>query len=211
MEYRLTTPCTAQELAPLKAGDTVLLSGVVYTARDQAHKRMMEALDKGETLPFDLEGSAIYYVGPTPERPGEIIGSAGPTTSGRMDAMSPRLLDLGNKIMIGKGKRDAAVKAAVVRNGGVYLAALGGAGALMAKSVQTLEVIAWPDLCWMPTAATCTRKALRPIWLRSKLHPLHKTGAVQNRQNSSSVQKNMVSLTKLAANYLHQPQKCDIL
>ena len=117
MEYRLTTPCTAQDLAPLKAGDTVLLSGVVYTARDQAHKRMMEALDKGETLPFDLEGSAIYYVGPTPERPGEVIGSAGPTTSGRMDAMSPRLLDLGNKIMIGKGKRDAAVKAAVVRNG----------------------------------------------------------------------------------------------
>ena len=109
MEYRLTTPCTAQDLAPLKAGDTVLLSGVVYTARDQAHKRMMEALDKGETLPFDLEGSAIYYVGPTPERPGEVIGSAGPTTSGRMDAMSPRLLDLGNKIMIGKGKRDAAV------------------------------------------------------------------------------------------------------
>ena len=135
MEYRLTTPCTAQELAPLKAGDTVLLSGVVYTARDQAHKRMMEALDKGEPLPFSLEGSAIYYVGP-----------AGPTTSGRMDAMSPRLLDLGNKIMIGKGKRDAAVKAAVVRNGAVYLAALGGAGALMAKSVQTLEVIAWPDL-----------------------------------------------------------------
>ena len=113
MQYKLTTPCTAEDLAPLKAGDTVLLSGVVYTARDQAHKRMLEALDKGEKLPFDLEGSAIYYVGPTPERPGEIIGSAGPTTSGRMDAMSPRL---------------------------------GGAGALMAKSVKTLEVIAWPDL-----------------------------------------------------------------
>ena len=146
MEYRLTTPCTAEDLAPLKAGDTVLLSGVVYTARDQAHRRMLEALDKGEKLPFDLEGSAIYYVGPTPERPGEVIGSAGPTTSGRMDAMSPRLLDLGNKIMIGKGKRDAAVKEAVVRNGAVYLAALGGAGALMAQSVKTLEVIAWPDL-----------------------------------------------------------------
>ena len=146
MQYKLTTPCTAEDLAPLKAGDTVLLSGVVYTARDQAHKRMLEALDKGEKLPFDLEGSAIYYVGPTPERPGEIIGSAGPTTSGRMDAMSPRLLDLGNKIMIGKGKRDAAVKEAVVRNGAVYLAALGGAGALMAQSVKTLEVIAWPDL-----------------------------------------------------------------
>ena len=125
MQYELTTPCTAADLAPLKAGDTVLLSGVVYTARDQAHKRMLEALDKGEKLPFDLEGSAIYYVGPTPERPGEVIGSAGPTTSGRMDAMSPRLLDLGNKVMIGKGKRDAAVKEAVRRNGAVYLAALG--------------------------------------------------------------------------------------
>ena len=130
----------------LKAGDTVLLSGVVYTARDAAHARMMELLDKGEQLPFPIEGAAIYYVGPTPERPGEVIGSAGPTTSGRMDAMSPRLLDLGNKIMIGKGKRDAAVKEAVVRSGAVYLAALGGAGALMAQSVKTLEVIAWPDL-----------------------------------------------------------------
>lgn len=146
MEYRLTTPCTAQDLAPLRAGDTVLLSGVVYTARDQAHKRMMEVLDAGQPLPFALEGSAIYYVGPTPERPGQVIGSAGPTTSGRMDAMSPRLLDLGNKVMIGKGKRDQAVKEAVQRNGAVYLAALGGAGALMAQSVQTLEVVAWPDL-----------------------------------------------------------------
>ena len=107
MEYRLTTPCTVQELAPLKAGDTVLLSGVVYTARDQAHKRMMEALDKGETLPFDLEGSAIYYVGPTPERPGEVIGSAGPTTSGRMDAMSPRLLALGTKCRRADGQKRA--------------------------------------------------------------------------------------------------------
>ena len=146
MEYKLTAPCTAADLAPLRAGDTVLLSGVIYTARDQAHKRMIEALDGGQTLPFDLEGSAIYYVGPTPERPGQVIGSAGPTTSGRMDAMSPRLLDLGNKIMIGKGKRDAAVKEAVVRNSAVYLAALGGAGALMARSVTSLEVIAWPDL-----------------------------------------------------------------
>lgn len=146
MQYKLTTPCTAEDLANLRAGDTVLLSGIVYTARDAAHKRMCEALDAGETLPFDLTGSAIYYVGPTPERPGQIIGSAGPTTSGRMDAYSPRLLDLGNKIMIGKGKRDAAVKAAVVRNGAVYVAALGGAGALMCQCVKSLEIIAWPDL-----------------------------------------------------------------
>ncbi|MCI2047383.1 MAG: Fe-S-containing hydro-lyase [Faecalibacterium sp.] len=146
MQYEIHTPCTAAALAPLQAGDTVLLSGTVYTARDQAHARMAAALDAGETLPFALEGSAIYYVGPTPEKPGTVIGAAGPTTSGRMDAFSPRLLDLGNKIMIGKGKRSAAVQAACVRNGAVYLAALGGAGALMAQCIKKLEVIAWPDL-----------------------------------------------------------------
>lgn len=146
MQYKLTTPVTREDLAPLRAGDTVLLSGVVYTARDAAHKRLMERLDAGEPLPFPLEGSAIYYVGPTPEKPGQVIGSAGPTTSGRMDAYSPRLLDLGQSIMIGKGKRNQAVKDAVVRNGAVYLAALGGAGALMAGSVEKLEVICWEDL-----------------------------------------------------------------
>lgn len=146
MQYRLTAPVTREDLEPLKAGDTVLLSGTVYTARDAAHKRMMERLDAGEALPFPVEGSALYYVGPTPERPGEVIGSAGPTTSGRMDAYSPRLLDLGQTVMIGKGARNAAVKAAVVRNGAVYLAALGGAGALMAASVKKLEVLCWEDL-----------------------------------------------------------------
>ena len=146
MQYKLTTPVTREDLAPLRAGDTVLLSGVVYTARDAAHKRMMELLDRGEPLPFPVEGSALYYVGPTPERPGEVIGSAGPTTSGRMDAYSPRLLDLGQAIMIGKGARNQAVKDAVVRNGAVYLAALGGAGALMAASVKKLEIICWEDL-----------------------------------------------------------------
>ena len=105
MQYRLTTPVSKDDLAPLRAGDTVLLSGPVYTARDAAHQRMMELLDRGEPLPFPVEGSALYYVGPTPERPGQVIGSAGPTTSGRMDAYSPRLLDLGQLIMIGKGKR----------------------------------------------------------------------------------------------------------
>lgn len=146
MQHKITVPCTTADLAPLKAGDTVLLSGVIFTARDQAHARMADCLAAGEALPFDIAGSAIYYVGPTPERDGEIIGSAGPTTSGRMDAYSPALLALGNKIMIGKGKRNDAVKAAVVENGAVYLAALGGAGALMANSVKSLEVIAWPDL-----------------------------------------------------------------
>ena len=146
MQYKLTTPVSKEDLVPLRAGDTVLLSGTVYTARDAAHKRMMELLDAGEALPFPVEGSAVYYVGPTPERPGQIIGSAGPTTSGRMDAYSPRLLDLGQAIMIGKGARNQAVKEAVVRNGAVYLAALGGAGALMAASVEALEVICWEDL-----------------------------------------------------------------
>ena len=146
MEYKLTTPVTREDLAPLRAGDTVLLSGTIYTARDAAHLRMMELLDRGEPLPFPVEGSALYYVGPTPERPGEVIGSAGPTTSGRMDAYSPRLLDLGQAGMIGKGARNQAVKEAVVRNGAVYLAALGGAGALAAASVKALEVICWEDL-----------------------------------------------------------------
>ncbi len=146
MQYKLTAPVTRKDLEPLRAGDTVLLSGVVYTARDAAHKRMMELLDQGEELPFPVEGSVLYYVGPTPERPGEVIGSAGPTTSGRMDTYSPRLLDLGQAVMIGKGARNQAVKDAVVRNGAVYLAALGGAGALMAASVKKAEVVCWEDL-----------------------------------------------------------------
>lgn len=146
MEYRITVPCDSAALADLKAGDRVLLSGTVYTARDQAHKRMTEALDRGEALPFPIEGSAIYYVGPTPERPGDVIGSAGPTTSGRMDSFSPRLLRLGNRVMIGKGARNQAVKDAVRETGSVYLAALGGAGALMADCIQSMEIVAWEDL-----------------------------------------------------------------
>lgn len=146
MQHILHTPLGREALAPLRAGDTVLLSGVVYTARDAAHARMAELLDQGRALPFDLQGAAIYYVGPTPERPGCAIGAAGPTTAGRMDAYTPRLLDLGLACMIGKGKRSQAVKEAVVRNGAVYLAAIGGAGALMAGSVRQCEVIAWPDL-----------------------------------------------------------------
>lgn len=146
MEYRLNTPVSREELSVLRAGDRVLLSGVVYTARDAAHQRMMERLDRGETLPFELEGSAIYYVGPTPERPGQVIGSAGPTTSGRMDKFSPRLLDLGQPVMIGKGARNREVKEAIVRNGAVYLAAMGGAGAVMSASVDSAGVVCWEDL-----------------------------------------------------------------
>ena len=146
MEYRIKTPVTKEELSVLRAGDRVLLSGVVYTARDAAHQRMMERLDRGEDLPFELKGSAIYYVGPTPEQPGQVIGSAGPTTSGRMDKFSPRLLDLGQPVMIGKGARNREVKEAIVRNGAVYLAAMGGAGAVMSACVDSAGLVCWEDL-----------------------------------------------------------------
>ena len=146
MEYRLTTPITREMLAPLRAGDAVLLSGTVYTARDAAHARICELLQRGEEPPFPLEGSAVYYVGPTPARPGEPIGAAGPTTSGRMDSFSPMLIERGQLLMIGKGRRSDAVKEAIVRCGAVYLGAVGGAGAVMAASVSGAKVIAWDDL-----------------------------------------------------------------
>ncbi len=146
MEHRLTTPVTREMLAPLRAGDAVLLSGTVYTARDAAHARLCELLRRGEEPPFELSGSAVYYVGPTPARPGTPIGAAGPTTSGRMDSFSPTLIERGQLLMIGKGKRSDAVKDAIVRCGAVYLGALGGAGAVMAASVRSARVIAWDDL-----------------------------------------------------------------
>ena len=146
VEYKINAPVSEREIKRLRAGDSVLLSGTVYTARDAAHKRICEAMDRGEKLPFDLDGSAIYYVGPTPEHDGCCIGSAGPTTSGRMDAYSPRLLDRGLKIMIGKGSRSDAVVDAMVRNSAVYLAAIGGAGALMAASIESAELVCWEDL-----------------------------------------------------------------
>ena len=146
MEYKISVPASEQELKKLKAGDSVLLSGTVYTARDAAHKRICECLDRGERPPFDLNGSAVYYVGPTPEHDGCCIGSAGPTSSGRMDAYSPRLLDAGLKIMIGKGNRSDEVVRSMIRNGAVYLAAIGGAGALMAASIEEAELVCWEDL-----------------------------------------------------------------
>lgn len=146
MEYRINVPASAEELKKLRAGDSVLLSGTVYTARDAAHKRICDCLDNGDELPFELNNGAIYYVGPTPEHEGCCIGSAGPTTSGRMDAYSPRLLDAGLKIMIGKGNRSDAVIESMVKNGAVYLAAIGGAGALMAASIEQAELVCWADL-----------------------------------------------------------------
>lgn len=143
---KLQFPFTRDKLQNLKAGDSVLISGVIYTARDAAHKRMSEMLDRGEELPFELDGSIIYYVGPTPEKPGNVIGAAGPTTSYRMDSYAPRFMDLGQAAMIGKGQRSQAVADAVVRNGAVYFAAIGGAGALIAKSIVSSEIIAFEDL-----------------------------------------------------------------
>lgn len=146
MMKRITAPLTKEEAAGLRAGDTVLLSGVVYTARDAAHKRMCEALDRGEALPFDMRDAVIYYVGPTPPPPGRVIGSAGPTTSGRMDAYAPRLMNEGLRGMIGKGERSQAVVESMKENGAVYFAATGGAAALLASRIREAQVIAWEDL-----------------------------------------------------------------
>lgn len=146
MQHRLTTPLTSEQTKQLKSGDTVLLSGVIYTARDAAHKRLCEALERGESLPLDLQNAVIYYAGPTPARPGEVIGSCGPTTSGRMDAYAPMLMHQGVIGMIGKGARSAEVVKAIKACGAVYFAAIGGAGAVMASCVKEAEVVCYDDL-----------------------------------------------------------------
>jgi len=146
MSKKITLPLTDQILKDLRAGDSLLLTGVVYTARDAAHKRMLEALDQGKPLPFDIKGAAIYYMGPTPARPGRVIGSAGPTTSGRMDAYAPRLIAEGLKGMIGKGSRSKAVKDAMMKQKAIYLGAIGGAGAIISKNIKKSEVIAYEEL-----------------------------------------------------------------
>ena len=146
MDKYISMPLAEETLRGLKAGDYVYLTGTVYTARDAAHKRMYEALLKGEKLPFDIRNQIIYYMGPSPAREGRPIGSAGPTTASRMDKYTPRLLDLGLGAMIGKGKRSQAVLDAIVRNGCVYFAAVGGAGAILSKCIRKSEVIAYDDL-----------------------------------------------------------------
>lgn len=142
----VNVPLTDEAAGALSAGDYVYLTGTIYTARDAAHKRMQEALDRGERLPLDMKNNVIYYMGPSPARNGRPIGSAGPTTASRMDKYAPALLDLGLKGMIGKGKRSQGVKDAVVRNGAVYFAAVGGAGALLSRSIISSEVIAYENL-----------------------------------------------------------------
>ncbi len=145
-EYHMTTPLSDEDVSKLEAGDIVYLNGTIYTARDAAHKRLVDLIEKGEQLPFDLQGSVIYFVGPTPPKPGEPIGSAGPTTSYRMDSYSPILIEHGQKGMIGKGKRNEAVKEACKKHKAVYFGATGGAGALIAKAIKEAEVIAYPEL-----------------------------------------------------------------
>ncbi|MCX5916839.1 MAG: Fe-S-containing hydro-lyase, partial [Deltaproteobacteria bacterium] len=143
---RLKTPLTDGDVEKLKAGDKVLITGVIYTGRDAAHKRLTDLLKEGKPLPFDIKGQIIYYVGPAPAKPGHAIGSAGPTTSGRMDAYSPKLMEIGLKGMIGKGMRKKEVIEAMKKYKAVYLAATGGAGALLAKSVKKAQIVAYEDL-----------------------------------------------------------------
>lgn len=146
MEQHIQAPMSKEEAAKLHAGDYVYITGTIYTARDAAHKRMYEALERKEALPMEMQGNVIYYMGPSPAREGKVIGSAGPTTASRMDKYTPDLLDMGLVGMIGKGKRSDAVKEAMVRNGAVYFAAVGGAGALLSRTIKKSEVIAYDDL-----------------------------------------------------------------
>ena len=146
MDQHITAPISKEEAQSLKAGDYVYITGTIYTARDAAHKRMIEALDEGKELPIDMKDATIYYMGPSPAREGQVIGSAGPTTASRMDKYAPRLLDLGEKAMIGKGKRSPQVIDAIIRNKAVYFAAIGGAGALISKCIKKSEVVCYDDL-----------------------------------------------------------------
>jgi len=146
MEKRITTPLTKDVINDLSAGDSVLLSGVIYTARDAAHKRLVDLIDNGEKLPIDVKDAVIYYVGPTPAKPGMALGSAGPTTSYRMDAYAPKLLEKGLKGMIGKGLRSQEVVDSMIKNGAVYFAAIGGVGALIGKCVKKAEIVTYEDL-----------------------------------------------------------------
>ena len=158
MVHYVNLPLTEEKARQLRCGDTVYLTGEVYTSRDAGHKRMVELLSRGEDLPFDPQNATIYYVGPSPARPGQVIGSAGPTTSGRMDAYAPRLLSVGARGMIGKGARSPEVIEAMKRYSGVYFGAIGGAGALLAKCIKKAELIAWEDL---------QSEALRKLWVEN--------------------------------------------
>ncbi len=172
----ITTPLTKEKIINLKAGDSVTITGTIYTARDAAHKRMCEALSRGDKLPFDVEGQVIYYVGPCPARPGEVIGSCGPTTSYRMDAYAPELISLGLSGMIGKGMRSDEVKKACVEKGSVYFGAIGGAGALLASHVKKSEIIAYDDLGAEAVRALTVENFPVTVIIDAKGNDLYETG-----------------------------------
>ena len=178
----LNTGDLPARLPQLRAGDRVLLSGVIYTARDAAHKRLFELLDRGEPLPFPMEGAVIYYAGPTPGQQGMAVGACGPTTAGRMDLFAPRLLDLGLAAMIGKGERSQAVSDAIVRNGACYFAAVGGAGALIARCIETAEVIAFDDLGCESVKRMTVRELPLTVAIDSLGNDLFRQGRAQYSQ-----------------------------
>lgn len=182
MEKYVQVPLSKEDAAALKAGDYVYLTGTIYTARDAAHKRMQEALDAKEDLPVEIKGNVIYYMGPSPAREGRPIGSAGPTTASRMDKYTPKLLDLGLAAMIGKGRRSAEVKEAVVRNGAVYFAAIGGAGALLSKSIKASEVVAYEDLGTEAIRKLTVENFPVIVCMDSQGNDLYETAAEQFRE-----------------------------
>jgi len=180
--YNLQTPLCNEEVKKLRAGDIVNISGIIYTARDAAHKRMIGMLEEGKSLPFDIKDQIIYYVGPCPAKPGEVIGSAGPTTSGRVDAYTPKLIELGLRGMIGKGLRDNSVIEAMKRYGAVYLGAIGGAGALIAKTIVQEEIIAFPDLGTEALRKLAVKEFPVTVIIDSLGNNLYETGKKMFRQ-----------------------------
>jgi fumarate hydratase subunit beta len=178
----LTTQELPQAISALNAGDRVILSGTIYTARDAAHKHIFQLLDEGKELPFDLKGAVIYYAGPTPGQQGMAVGACGPTTAGRMDGFAPRLLDLGLTAMIGKGERSQPVVDAIRRNGACYFAAVGGAGALIAKCIQTAEVIAFDDLGCESVKRMTVRDFAVTVAIDSRGNDLFQMGREQYKQ-----------------------------
>jgi fumarate hydratase subunit beta len=179
LEIHIETPLTKDKLKNLKAGDSVLISGTIYTGRDAAHKRMIESLKKGETLPFNIKDQIIYYVGPCPAKPGQIIGSCGPTTSGRMDAYAPLLIEKGLTGMIGKGLRNTVVIEAMQKHGAIYFGAIGGAGALIAKTVKSEEIVAYEDLGTEAIRKLTVEKFPAVVIIDSKGNNLYEIGRKQ--------------------------------
>lgn len=183
MTNTVHTPLTDETIKKLKAGDRVLLNGIIYTGRDAAHKRLVEMMEKGEKLPMELQGQVIYYVGPCPAKPGKPIGSAGPTTSGRMDVYAPTLMEKGLKGMIGKGIRNREVIDSIVKNKAVYFAAIGGAGALLAEAIKEAQVLAFDDLGTEAIYKMTVKNFPVTVVIDSQGNDLYKIGKEQYKQN----------------------------